>query len=164
MIVEGTHERNQQEEFQLQICKERFANGMDFWTDGNLCYYDAPGFDDTRGAALDIAKGFYLRQLGNSLNSLRIVLVTEEGSIEGKALPFYDLMSRFEEFIGKGNIGKIQNSTSIIVTKSTRDLGRIRSQIHKFLGEENSNLSPGIQNFLEYILKEKRPFHKKQKK
>lgn len=36
MIVEGTHERNQQEEFQLQICKERFANGMDFWTDGNL--------------------------------------------------------------------------------------------------------------------------------
>jgi len=36
MLTEGTKQRNEQEEFQIQICKERFEKGMDFWTDGNL--------------------------------------------------------------------------------------------------------------------------------
>jgi tetratricopeptide (TPR) repeat protein len=36
MLIDGTHERNQQEEFQLQISMERFDKGMDYWTDGNL--------------------------------------------------------------------------------------------------------------------------------
>lgn len=36
MVIEGTQERNEQEEFQLQTGKERFDRGMDYWTDGNL--------------------------------------------------------------------------------------------------------------------------------
>lgn len=39
------------------------------------CFYDCPGFNDSRGPTYDIAKSYFLKKLATSAKSLKVIFI-----------------------------------------------------------------------------------------
>lgn len=67
----------------------------------DLVIWDAPGFDDNRGAVQDITNAFYLYQLVQNVKSLKIVLAVDINDIlHDNIKPFQTVLKAVESLLG----------------------------------------------------------------
>lgn len=104
-------------------------------------YWDCPGFEDTRGPAIDIANAFYINKLFSTATRLKTIVVVDEaaltGSLRGQA--FKDLIIRLTNlFVNPDDLVK---SLMLVFTKA-RDIDDFRQELVSLTEEIKSTLTP----------------------
>ncbi|XP_051170676.1 putative leucine-rich repeat-containing protein DDB_G0290503 [Leptopilina boulardi] len=125
-----------------------------------LAIWDAPGFDDNRGAVQDITNAFYIYQLLQKVKSLKIVLIVDINDIlHDNIKPFVSVLKSVEILMGD----KMRNyftSMSIIFTKVPNiqddiplDMQFINEKLtYQFLSNSEMQLSQISKEFIQFLI------------
>ena len=88
----------------------------------NLGIWDAPGFDDNRGAVQDITNAFYINELFKNIKSAKIILVTDINDIANDSIrPFLSLLNSIENIFNE-KMSECFSSIGIIFSKVPKTL------------------------------------------
>lgn len=103
-----------------------------------IVYWDCPGFDDSRGPAIDIANSFYINKLFSGQN-IKILMVIDESSLTGpkRGQAFKELVFRLSELFV--NQEELIDCLSIVFTKS-RDIENYREELSIFVDDTKDSL------------------------
>ncbi|XP_043467446.1 uncharacterized protein LOC122501779 [Leptopilina heterotoma] len=133
------------------------------WTSGklpNVAIWDAPGFDDNRGALQDITNAFYTYQLLQKVKSLRIVVVVDINDIlHDNIKPFLSVVKALEDLFGN-KMRDFFTSISIIFTKVpdtlenvSVDMSFINEKLsYQILSSSDMQLSQVLKDFVQFLI------------
>lgn len=133
------------------------------WTSGKLpsiAIWDAPGFDDNRGALQDMKNAYYIYQLFQKVKSLRILLVVDINDIlHDNVKPFLSVVSAVESLFGS-KTRDFFPSISIIFTKVPNTLEDIpvdfkfinEKLTQQFLSSGDMQLSQVFKDFIQFLI------------
>lgn len=101
-------------------------------TTTTLTFFDMPGHSDSRGLDVALANTIVMKQVIESANSVRFVMVLEHGQLKlGKGEKWKEtvklLRDRFSDHIGTG-----KNSLCLVITKQNQDVENIKNTIRKY--------------------------------
>lgn len=84
---------------------------------GEICYYDCPGFNDTRNSNFDIAGSYMIKNIVDAAENVKFVFLVNYSSVrEGvERADFVNLLTHATEFIK--NIANYKTSICLVVTK-----------------------------------------------
>lgn len=121
---------------------------------GGTAFYDCPGFDDTRGADVDIAANFFMHRVLKKVKRLKILFLVNYSSVKmGNERVDFDLLaSHVSRFLR--SLRRYRDSFALVVTKtpSYSESGdyleddEIISGIVEFLSVYNQTLHDKLQN------------------
>ncbi|XP_043462816.1 uncharacterized protein LOC122498886 [Leptopilina heterotoma] len=125
----------------------------------DLAIWDAPGFDDNRGAIQDITNSFYLYQLVQNVKSLKIILVVDINDILNDNIkPFLTVLEAVETLLGN----KMKNYFSIITVVFTKvrniddvpiDMHFINEKLtYQFLSSNDMQMSSNSKDFVRFLI------------
>ncbi|XP_051170677.1 uncharacterized protein LOC127287663 [Leptopilina boulardi] len=126
----------------------------------DLALWDAPGFDDNRGAIQDITNAFYLYQLVQNVKSLKIVLAVDINDIlHDNIKPFLTVLKAIENLLGN-RMKSYFSIISIIFTKVPNiqddvplDMQYINEKLnYQFLTSSSMELSQISIDFVRYLI------------
>lgn len=127
----------------------------------NIIIWDAPGFDDNRGAVQDITNAFYLYQLVQNVKSLKIILAIDVNDLlHDNIKPFISVLKAVESLLGEKMID-FYSSISVIFTKVPNTLEGIPVNMdfinekleEQFLTSITMELSYISKEFVHYLIK-----------
>ncbi|XP_043484508.1 uncharacterized protein LOC122512631 [Leptopilina heterotoma] len=133
------------------------------WTSNNLpdlVIWDAPGFDDNRGAVQDITNAFYLYQLVQNVKSLKVVLVVDINDIlHDNIKHFLTVLKAVESLLGS-RMKSLFSAISVIFTKVPNTLEDIPVDMqfinekltYQFLSSNDLELSQVSVDFVRYLM------------
>jgi len=117
---------------------------------GTLIYWDCPGFDDSRGAAVDISNSFCINKLFSSKN-LKVLVVVDETALTGpkRGKTFKDLVFRLSELFEDKN--ELIKSMAIVFTKA-RDIDDYRQELKILVNQAGDEMTLPQKNLLREII------------
>lgn len=127
----------------------------------NLAIWDAPGFDDNRGAIQDITNAFYLYQLVQNVKSLKIILAVDINDIlHDNIQPFLTVLRAVESLLGS-KMKAYFSSVSVIFTKVPDSLDGVPVDMefineklsYQFLSSSDMKLSQVSIDFVRFLIK-----------
>ncbi|XP_043478146.1 uncharacterized protein LOC122508705 [Leptopilina heterotoma] len=127
----------------------------------NMSIWDSPGFDDNRGTVQDITNAYYLYQLLQSVNSLKIILTIDINDIlHDNIKPFISVLSAVENLLGE-KMRNFYSSISVILTKVPNTLEGVPVDMEfinekladQFLSNFDIDLSNNSKAFVEHFIK-----------
>lgn len=126
-----------------------------------LTIWDAPGFDDNRGAIQDITNAFYLHQLIQNVKSLKIILTIDINDIlHDNIKPFLLVLSAVENLLGD-KMNHYFTTISVIFTKVPNKFEDVPLNMEfineklfsQFLSNDDMELSKVSKEFIEFLIK-----------
>ncbi|XKL65628.1 hypothetical protein PGB90_009048 [Kerria lacca] len=99
-------------------------------SDTNVMFCDTPGFDDTRGTAVDIAAMYFLKEIIQNTEKIKILLVINHSSLRigVDRKDFINLIQHTVTLLK--NIKKFENSIALVVTKVDNCYKKIDENIY----------------------------------
>ncbi|XP_043465182.1 uncharacterized protein LOC122500350 [Leptopilina heterotoma] len=126
-----------------------------------IAIWDAPGFDDNRGAIQDITNAFYLHQLIQNVKSMKIILTIDINDIlHDNIKPFLLVLSAVENLLGD-KMKPYFTSISVIFTKVPNkiediplDMEFINEKLFsQFLSNSEMDISKISKEFIQFLIK-----------
>lgn len=127
----------------------------------NLGIWDAPGFDDNRGAVQDITNAFYINELFKNIKSAKIILVTDINDIANDSIrPFLSLLNSVENIFKEkmrecySGIGIIFSKVPNTLYENIVDKNFINELLkEQFLSSKAIEITEPSKEFIRYLIK-----------
>ncbi|XP_043465140.1 uncharacterized protein LOC122500323 isoform X1 [Leptopilina heterotoma] len=132
------------------------------WTSNTLpsmSIWDAPGFDDSKGALRDVVNAFYIFHLIRRVKSLKIILVVDINDILNDSVkPFVSVLNALENLLGD-QMKSMFSSISVVFSKVPDFINDIPVNIEfitkvlreQFLSNKDIHLTTLAKGFLLYL-------------
>ena len=92
--------------------------------DEEYSYVDNPGFQDTRGVAMEIANNFFRLYATEQAMEFKFLLLTTHDDIKLRGQQFRDTIKRFSEILGifsEADVKNLSYSVAIVITRVEND-------------------------------------------
>ncbi|WPX99760.1 Putative GTP-binding and tetratricopeptide repeat-containing protein (plasmid) [Candidatus Megaera polyxenophila] len=134
------------------------------WFDqkSKIVYWDCPGFEDTKGVEQDIANGFFIKQIFDNSEMVKILLVTSENQITSdRCAVFLRLTQKLASMFK--DIDKVAGGISLVVTKAGEgvDPQGVREELmlvkkdHESSKESSTFKDPNLKKLFDTIISPK---------
>ena len=109
-----------------------------------ITFYDMPGLTDTRGIEVALANVILMKKLLEHANSVRFVMVIEEGQISGARGERWKETVKLLKESYNSVLGYEKNSLCVVVTKCRSDIENIKRNVKKYTPSNTPDLSECI--------------------
>jgi hypothetical protein len=118
-------------------------------------YWDCPGFKDTRGFKQDIVNQFYINNIFNKVEDVKVLVVIDEATLDStRGGIFNELLTTLHHMFENSN-KVLEQSCIFVFTKSTcNDLDSLKNELQNgFIDNEKSDLSNETKKILSNVIK-----------
>jgi energy-coupling factor transporter ATP-binding protein EcfA2 len=108
--------------------------------DGELIYWDPPGFGNTKGPEQEIPDAFYIKKIFDIAKQIKLMLTITYSDLENsRANDIKELADTLGNLFNKDEIKKIIKGLSFVVTKAGQEITerRVKAEIVKILKTES---------------------------